>query len=178
MGLFGSPKIEGNELQQCLAYFEDETKVITFQTKEADLYNNAMVKYGNSITENASAATEACKAVKRLTQAAAEICRRHEEIKNIPTAAQGMRYAWHITFLANVTWASGTAAAIEAMANGMNPNTQYVQQLVVEYQQAWREADDEDKKFISRLKVSGEDIAKIMYRSTKAAAVDDWKPKD
>jgi hypothetical protein len=176
MGLFSNPKIEGDELQQCLAYFEAETKVITFQTKEADIYNNAMVKYGNSIIKNTLAAKEACKAVKRLTQSAAEVCKRHEEIKDIPTAAQAMRYAWHLTFLANLAWASATAAAIEAMANDMDPNVLYVQQLVEEYQKAWRIADDEDKKFINRLKVSGEDIAQIMYRATKASEMDDWEP--
>jgi len=62
MGLFGSPKIDGVELQQCLKCFEDETRVLTFQTKEADLYNNAMVKYLNSIKENPIAAKEAVKA--------------------------------------------------------------------------------------------------------------------
>jgi hypothetical protein len=175
MGLFGSPKIDGNELQQCLACFEAETKVIAFQTREADLYNNTMVKYGNSIMENPSAAIEACKAAKRLSQAAAEVCRRHGEIKDVPTAASIMHFAWHVTFLANAAWASATAAAIEAMAKGMNPNTMYVQQLVEEYQRAWRRADDEDKKFLKRLKVNAEDIAEIVARATTIdAADDDW----
>ncbi len=66
--MFGSPKIDGKELQECLAYFEVQTKVVTFQTKEADLYNNTLVKYGNSITENPLAASEACKTAKRLSQ--------------------------------------------------------------------------------------------------------------
>ncbi len=43
MGLFGSPNIDGIELQQYLAYYEAEIKIITFQTKEADLYNNVMM---------------------------------------------------------------------------------------------------------------------------------------
>jgi len=177
MGLFGSPKIDGKELQECLACFETETKVIAFQTKEADLYNNAMVKYGNSIMENPLAASEACKAAKRLSQAATEILRRHEEIKNVPTAASAMHFAWHATFLANAAWASATVAAIETMVKGMNPHTMYVQQLVEEYQKAWRRADDEDKKFLKRLKVSAEDIAKIVARATAIDATDDWEPK-
>jgi len=176
MGLFGSPKIDGNELQQCLACFEAETKVIAFQTKEADLYNNAMVKYSNSIMENPSAAMEAYKAAKRLSQAATEILRRHGEIKDVPDAASLMHFAWHATFLANAAWASATAMAIESMAKGMSPNTVYVQQLVEEYQKAWKRADDEDKKFLKRLKVNAEDIAKIITRATSAAK-DDWVPQ-
>ncbi len=178
MGLFGSPKIDGKELQECLACFEAETKVIAFQTKEADLYNNALVKYGNSIMENPLAASEACKAAKRLSQAATEILRRHEEIKNVPVAASAMHHAWYVTFHANTAWASATAKAIEAMAESMNPHTMYIQQLVEEYQKAWRWAENEDKKFLKRLKVSAEDIAKIVARATTIDETDDdWEPK-
>ena len=176
MGLFGSPKIDGKELQECLAYFEAQTRVVTFQTKEADLYNNAMVKYGNSITENPLAAREACKAANRLAQSATEVLRRHQEIKNVPAAASAMHYAWYVAFDANRTWALATSKAIEAMAEGMDPHTMYVQQLVGQYQKAWRKADDEDKKFLKRLKVSGEEIAKIVARATSIDATDDdWE---
>jgi protein involved in sex pheromone biosynthesis len=178
MGLFGSSKIDGYELQQCLAYFEAQTKVIAFQTKEADIYNNAMVKYGNSIMGNPVAASEARKAAKRLSQAATEVLRRHEELKNVPTAASAMHHAWYATLYANAAWASATAKAVEVMAEGMNPNTIYIQQLVKEYKKAWRRAEDEDKKFLKQLKVSAEDIAKIVARATAIDATnDDWEPK-
>jgi hypothetical protein len=174
----GSPKIDGNELQECLAHFEAETKVIAFQTKEADLYNNRTVKYSNSITVNPLAASEACKAAKRLSLAATEILRRHNEINNVPVAASAMHHAWYVAFYANAAWAHATAKAIEATAEGMNPNTMYIQQLVKEYQKAWRWADDEDKKFLKRLKVNAEDIAKIVASATTIdAADDDWEPK-
>ena len=177
MGLFGSPKIDGSELQECLACFEAETRVIAFQTKEADLYNNAMVKYGNSIMENPLAAKEMKKAAKRLSQAATEILKRHEEIKNVPVAASAMHHAWYVAFYANAAWASAMVAAIESMAEGMNPNMMYIQQLVEQYQEAWRRADDEDKKFLKRLKVGAEDIAKIVARATTIDATDNWEPK-
>lgn len=177
MGFFDSPKIDGKELQECLTYFEAETKVITFQTKEADLYNKVLVKYGDSIMENPLAASEACKAAKRLSQSATEVLRRHKEIKKVPVAASATHFAWHVTLLAYSAWVSATVAETEAMANGMNPQTMYVQQLVQEYQEAWRRADDEDKKFAKRLKVSAGDIAKILARATTIDATDDWEPK-
>ena len=179
MGLLGKSKIDGDELKECLTYFEAQTKVIAFQTKEADTYNNAMVKYGNSITENPSAAEEACKAAKRLSKAAMEVLRRHDEIKYVPSAASSVHYAWHVTLLANATWASATASAIEAMANGMTPSTRYVQQLVKEYQKAWQDAQAEDKKFLQRLKVNAEEIAKIVTRATTINDVADnnWEPR-
>lgn len=173
-----TPKIDGKELQECLAFFEAETKVIAFQTKEADLYNNAMVKYGNSITENPMAASEARKASYRLSLAATEILRLHEEIKNVPVAASAMHYAWYLTFYANAAWASAAAKAIEAMAEGMNPNTMYVKQLYEESQKAWSRADNEDQIFLKQLKVSAEELAKIVARATTIhAADDDWEPK-
>jgi hypothetical protein len=177
MGLFGSPKIDGNELLLCLAYWEAQNKVTAFQTREADLYNNAMVKYGNSIGENPLAASEACKAAKRLSQAATEALRRHNEIENVPVAASAMHSTWKATFFANAAWASATAAAIEAMSKGMNPNMMYVQQLVKEYQKAWHRAQDEDKKFLKQLKVRAEDIARISRATTPDTADDDWEPQ-
>jgi len=178
MGLFGSPKIDGKELQECLAYFEAQTRVVRFQTREADLYNNVMVKYGNSITESPLAAREACKAANRLAQSATEVLKRHQEIRHVPAAASAMHWAWYVTFVANSTWALATSKAIEAMAEGMAPATVYVQQCVELYQKAWRKADDEDKKFLKRLKVGGEEIAKIVARATSAvAADDDWEPQ-
>jgi hypothetical protein len=177
MGFFGSPKIDGKELQECLTYFESQTKVVVFQTKEADLYNNALVKYGNSIMENPVAANEACKAARRLSLSSTEVLRRHEEIRNVPVAASAMHYAWYLTFLANADWASATTKAIEAMAEGMTPDTIYLQRLVEAYQEAWRRADDEDKKFLKRLKVSADDVAKIIVRANTYAANDNWEPE-
>jgi len=178
MGLFGSPKIGGKELQECLAYFEAQTRVVTFQSREADLYNNAMVKYGNSINENPSAAREACKATVRLTQSADEVLRRHQGISHVPAAASAMHYAWYVGFNAYRTWALATSKAIEAMAQGMQPHTGYLQQLVGEYEKAWRDAQDEDKKFVRRLRTTGEELAKIVARATAIDATGDaWEPQ-
>ncbi|MFC2063414.1 hypothetical protein ACFLS8_05700 [Chloroflexota bacterium] len=177
MGFFGDPKIDGYELKQCLDCFEAETNITAFQTKEADFYNDVMVKYSNSIMEDPSAAREASKAAKRLSQAATEIIRRHDEIKSVPSAASEMHYAWHVTFLANAAWASATAATMDAMANGLDPNLVYVAQLMEQYQTAWSRTQNEDKKFVKRLKVSSEEIERIIMRvNTEVAADDNWKP--
>ena len=178
MGLFGSPKIDSKEFQECLTYFEAQTRVVSFQTREADLYNNVMVKYGRSITESPLAAREACKAANRLAQSATEVLKRHQGIKNVPAVASAMHYAWYVTFDANKTWASATSKAIEAMAEGMNPNTMYIEQLVGQYQKASRRAEDEDKKLLKWLKVSREEIESIVARATSIDATeDDWEPQ-
>jgi hypothetical protein len=171
IGLFDSLKIDGKELQDCLAYFEAQTKVIAFQAKEADLYNNAMVKDSGYISEER-------KAVKRLSLAATEVIRRYENIENIPSVASQMHYAWHATFLANEAWASAWAEALEAIANSMSADMVDVQQLEKEYQRAWKWADEEDRKFLKRLDMSAEDIAEIAARATtEITANDSWEPE-
>ncbi len=184
MGLFGNPKIDGKELQECLTYIEAENKVIAFQTKETDLYNNAMVKYGDSIMENPLSAKDMTKAVKRLSQAATEILKRHEEIKNVPVAASAMHSAWHETFLANEAWASAMVAAIESnifalleATKGMTPQIEYAQQLAEEHHKAFRRAEDEYKKLLNRLKVGAEVKALITTHATRIDPTDDWKPE-
>jgi hypothetical protein len=168
--LFDSPEIDGKELQDCLAYFEAQTKVIAFQAKEADLYNNAMVKDSTDISEER-------KAAKRLSQAATEVIRRYEDIENIPSAASQMHYAWHATFLANEAWAYAWAEALEPMSNGMSADMAYVQQLEEEYQRAWKWADEEDKKFLKRLDMNAEDIAEIAARATtQMTESGSWEP--
>lgn len=171
IGLFDSPKIDGKELQDCLAYFEAQTKVIAFQAKEADLYNNAMVTDSNYTSEMH-------KAAKRLSQTAIEVIRRYEDIENIPSAASQMHYAWHATFLANEAWASAWAEALEAMANSISADMVYVQQLEEEYQRAWNWADEEDKKFLKRLDMSSDEIAEIAARAaTEMTDSDSWEPE-
>jgi hypothetical protein len=176
--------IDSKELQECLVYFEAETKVIAFQSKEADIFNSAMVEYGKSITESPLASKKMKISTNRLAQSAAEILRRHEEIKNIPFSASAMRSAWHVAFLVNAAWASAMVEAIESnifaflkQAKGMNPAIGYAQQLTLEFKKAWRGADEENKKLLKKLKVSAEDIEEIMARATTAATNDTWEPK-
>jgi hypothetical protein len=186
MGFFSTPKIDGKELQDCLAYFEAENKVLAFHDREAALFNSAMVEYGNSIMEKGPvAADDVKKAINRLDQAAAEILKRHEEVKNIPVAASAMHSAWHESFLANAAWASAMVAAIESnifalleMAKGMTPQIEYAQQLAKEHQKAFKRAQDEYKKLLNRLKVGAEVKNIIATHATAIDATDDWEPTE
>jgi hypothetical protein len=175
MGLFSKPKIGGDELQRCLAYYEAKLKVTAFQTKEADLFNNELVKYRTS-KKSPLAASEVCDAANRLVQAAHEVKRRHEGTKPVPNAALATHYAWHITVLCNTAWAEATLQTMEALANGWTPYYADVQQLAGKFQLAQHEAEREDKKFLRRLEIKTDAIAEIISRSIDAAATDNWQP--
>lgn len=174
MGLFGKPKIEGKELQECLTYLDALGKVLALYSRESVLYGKAMIPYGNSITENPTLAAEDMKkATKRLSKAATDILGRHEEIRNIPVAASATNSAWHATFLANITWTSSLVTAIEsniyallASAKGATPQIKHAQKVAIEYRKEWRRAEKKYKNFLKRLKISSEDFDKIVARAT------------
>lgn len=177
MGLLGNTQVVGDELQRCLAYYEAEFRVAAFQTREADLFNNALAQYSNAIAEEPMATSEVCAAANRLVQAAKEIIRRREEIQPIPEAAFSLHWAWHITSLAYAAWAQATLSAMEALANGTTPHYKYVRHLVGEHQTAWRKAQKEEKGFLKPLRIPENEIAKITSSSIDAAATDRWRPE-
>ena len=96
--LFGQPKIQGDELQKCLTYLAEEWKLKAFQEKEVDLYNNALLECGNSISTDSQAAKEVYRAAKRLVQSARELLKRRGKITSIPEAASAMYSAWQLTY--------------------------------------------------------------------------------
>ncbi len=177
MGLLGNSQVVGDELQRCLAYYEAEFRMTAFQTREADLFNNVLAKYGNSIIDDPVAANAVCAAADRLVQAAKEIVRRREEIQPIPEAAFSLGWAWHMTSFAYAAWAQATLSAIKALANGKTPHYKYVQHLVDEHQTALLRTRKEDKNFLKRLRIPEDEIERIVDRSIDAAETDSWRPE-
>ena len=175
--LFGEPKIQGEELHKCLAYLEEEFKLTAFQEKEADLYNNALVKYGKSISTDSHAAKEACQAANRLVQSAGEILRRREQIAPIPDAASATYFAWQLTYSDYSSWATAQAAAIEAVANGIEPISERVRELLLQSEKSREKAMKEMKKLIRRLKLSGNEAQKLFNNAIIVTKAEDWQPK-
>ncbi len=177
MGLFSSPRIEGEDLKRCLDYLESEVKVIAFQTRETDLFNSTMTQYVSSIRQNPTAAEEVYKAANRFVQASREVLRRHHEIKDIPEAATKARSVWRAALNATAMWAITSAEEIAGTITGMPPDWGYVQRLIDDYKRARRRAQAEDKSFIKRLELSAEDIAAIIARAAKDDSVyGNWQP--
>ena len=180
MGFFGEPKIQGDEFRKCLEYYEEETKLTVFQTKEADLYNNALVKYSRSISIGSNAAKEMCRAVNRLVQAANEILRRRAKMASIPSAASPMYFAWQIVFSDYQAWAEAQAAAVEAIASGMEPHGQRVRELLSQSEKSRNKAMNEEKKLLERLKhsgLTGDMVQKIFNDASAAIVAENWQPQ-
>jgi len=175
--LFSEPKIQGDELRKCLAYYEQELKFKVFQEKEADLYNNALIKYGRSISTDSRAAKEVRQAANRLAQSASEILERRGKMTSIPDAASAMYFAWQLTYSDYSAWATAQSAAIEAVTNGLEPHGERVRELLSQSEKSRHEAENEEKKLIKRLKLSGGEVQKLFSNASAAITAENWQPE-
>lgn len=179
--LFGEPKIRDDELRKYLAYLEEEWKLTAFQEKEADLYNNAVVKYSSSVSTNTHAAKQMCRAANRLAQSASEILRRRGKMASVPDAASAMYFAWQLTYSDYSAWATAQSAAIEAVANGMEPRSERVRGLLAQSEKSRNKAMNEEKKLLKRLKLSGltgDMVQKIFNDASAAITAENWQPEE
>ncbi len=173
------PKIEDEERERCLAYTEAVTNISAFWDRESALFNNTLVKYLDSITESPVAASEVCKAANRLVQAAQEVICRHEAI-HVPNAALRVQCTFSAFFLSLKEWAESNLVAMEALANGLTPHYEYVQQLMENYKSVWHEAQNEEKKLLKLLGLTTPEIEAILkqaYNSLDAVKDDNWQPE-
>jgi len=168
--LSDSTKFEGKELQDCLAYFEAQSKVIAFQVKEAELFDNTEITSDSYLSEMH-------KAAKRRSQAATEVLRRYKVIANVPSAASQVHRVWHATIIANEAWAAAYTAAFEAMANGKKADLISIQKLEEECQRMMKIADEEERIFVNQLGISDSRIDEMAtFITTEIHTNDTWKP--
>jgi hypothetical protein len=175
---FGEPQIEGDELQKCLTYLQEELKLAAFQNKEATLYQNASVKYGDVTSMDSHTLKEKCRTANRLAQAADEIVKRREQMGPIPDTASAAYSAWQLAYSDYSAWVSALSAATEAIADGIEPPVRQVLKLASQFQKSRYVARDEGKKFLDRLGLNGNTIQKLLNEAAVAVADDDWQPKE
>ena len=97
--LFGEPKLNPNELRECLDWLCEHYKLTVFQDREAELYNNTVLRDSDSMTTSPSAANRLLKAARRLVQAATELVVRYEKTKPLPEAVMLDHYGWGLVFM-------------------------------------------------------------------------------
>jgi len=175
---FGEPQIEGDELQKCLAYLQEELKLAAFQNKEATLYQNASVKYGDATSIDSPALKEKYRAANRLAQAADEIVKRRGKMGPIPDAASAGCSAWQLAYSDYSAWVSALSAAAEAIADGIEPPVRQVLKLASQFQKSRYAARDEGKKFLDHLGLDGNMIQKLLNGAAATVADDNWQPKE
>jgi len=82
--LFGEPKLDREEFNQCLKYLEEHYKLTTFQEKEADIYNEALTQYMPSLATDSHSAKEMLKVAERFKKAAHLLLTRSKQLVSVP----------------------------------------------------------------------------------------------
>ncbi len=168
---------EDDVSKQCLAYLQEEMKLAAFQTREAGLHNEVLLRYGASTAVDIKATSEIVKASERLAEAAEEILRRRRAITSVPDVASSVYFAWETVYQNYSAWASAQATAVSAIANGRVPVTKYVKKLFLEAEKARRKAEGEEKRLGKQLKFSGDEFRKMLNEASVAAENDSWQPQ-
>lgn len=169
-------KIDSSLLRECSDYLSEACRITAFHSRETELYDRALFQYGKQVGNDPKAAMEIQKAMDRLSQAAREALRRHEEIDQIPILASPMHHAWWYMLRAFSTWTSTRNKAITAERNGVVVEQTSIEKLMNEYRKAWIKAENEEKRLFKYLKLSNGDITKIAQQAENAVSAENWNP--
>lgn len=163
---------------QYLAYHGELAKLMAFQSKEADIYNNALVVYRSSMITSDKAAQEMCRTARRLVESAKAIVNYISRMLTLPDVIATTHFFWQKTFLDYQAWAEAQAAAIEAIAAGMEPAGERVHELLLQAEKSEREAMKAEEKLVRRLGVKPSDIQQSLNNALVAVEKENWQPKD
>ncbi|GAH81157.1 unnamed protein product [marine sediment metagenome] len=119
--LFGEPKLNREEFNQCLKYLEEHYKLTTFQEKEADIYNESLTQYMPSLTTDSHSAKEMLKVAERFKKAAHLLLQRSKQLVSVPETAGALHFAWQIVFSDYIAWVDAQYAVYAAIAEGKPP---------------------------------------------------------
>lgn len=170
-----TPKIKEDESEKCLTYLEQEYKLAAFQDREAERFNHALLRYGNSNYSD-SIAQQMCPAALRLADAAREIVKRRHDMTSIPDVASNMYSAWLLTSAEYLAWTEAQVAAMAALSQGLEPSGSQLQKLLLQSEKTRRKAMNEEQKLLKRFRLSSDEISRILNNAITAVEAADWQP--
>lgn len=161
-----------------LAYYEELAKLTIFQTKEADLFNSILMKYGYSTSYDRQAVNELARAAQRLLNSTTELNRRAAKLPPLPDEISRLRSFWRKTFNDYLAWSQAQAASIEAMAEGRKPMTKRVRELFKVSERSQKVAANEDMRIIQLLKIKPSALQMALDNATIASESENRQPQD
>jgi len=185
MGFFSrEPTIEGDERQECLAYYEEEKKLRLLYERVEQLFDKRVGKYENELFQARKAGMDFMSSLEKIgevtehiSQAATEIVKRKKEMRPAPSAASAMASAWEAAYLdyealrnpSNIV-ASSDIVKVEAKREG-------TKELFTKFDKSLRRAWKEEKEFLKRLKLTSDEGQRILDNASRATAADKWLRK-
>ena len=174
-----SAAMDALERQRCLEYFAGEAKVRIFQEREADRYNEALVKHVENVATHKSSAEQLAGAGKRLRAAIREIWRRRaDELGAVPDQAFPLYLRWQERYETFDAWAEAKIAAIDAMADGGAPPSTRLRTLEGNSQKAHTEAVQEERRFLKRVRLHPDSVDSMVVRPLmEEDESEEWLPR-
>jgi len=178
--LFGEPKLDREEFNQCLKYLEEHYRLTTFQEKEADIYNESLTQYMPSLTTDSHSAKEMLKVAERFKKAAHLLLKRSKQLVSVPESAGALHFAWQIVFSDYTAWVDAQYAVYTAIVQGKPPFAEHVQTLFRQQEESHQKALQEEKKLLKLLRANGltpSDIQRLTDKAFAAIEAENWQPK-
>lgn len=179
--LFGEPKLDREEFNQCLKYLEEQYKLATFQEREADIYNESLTQYMPSLTTDSHSAREMLKVAERFKKAAHLLLKRSRQLVSVPESAGALHFAWQAVFSNYTTWVDAQHAVYAAIAEGKPPFAERVQDLFRQQEESHQKALQEEKKLLKLLRANGltaSDIQRLNDKAFAAIEAENWQPDE
>jgi len=179
--LFGEPKLDKEEFNQCLKYLEGHYKLTTLQEKEADIYNESLTQYMPSLATDSHSAKEMLKVAERFKKAAHLLLQRSKKLVSVPESAGALHFAWQIVFSDYTAWVDAQYAVYTAISQGKPPFAEHVQALFHQQEKSHQKALKEEKKLLKLLRTNGLTFSDIQLLTDKAFAAieaDNWQPEE
>jgi hypothetical protein len=147
-----------------LTYYKEGTKVSSFQTREADRYNSALLIHGNDLS-NPESMQAMLAASERLARAAKDCIRRHSDISPVPDLAAEDYIAWSQVYMDYSAWADAQNDVFVALSQGYTPIAARVQQLMTAVENQRKVAERASKGLLQRARFNVNELAQMLKTS-------------
>ena len=185
MGFFSrEPMIEGDERQECLAYYEEEKKLRLLFERVEQLFDKRVGKYENELFQAKKAGRDFMSSLQKIdevteyiSQAATEIVKRKKQMRSAPSAASAMASAWEAAYLDYEAFRDPSNIVAGSDIVKVEAKRERTKELFTKFDKSLRRAWKEEKEFRKRLKLSSGEAQKILDDASRATAADEWLRK-
>ena len=162
----------------CLEYYTNEVRIRVFQDREAERFNDALLKYEKSLTSHPGLSEGLASAGRRIRAAIRELWkRRAEHLTPVPEPALLLYLLWQESCEAFEAWTEAKLSAIEDVAAGGAPPSARLKMLLARSEKTRREAEREEKRFLTTWRLHRASVQKMVVNPLIAEdELDDWWP--
>jgi hypothetical protein len=173
---FFRKSLPAEEREAALRYYEGSLKVSAFHEKEADTYNEELIRFQNSPQEAADLAALSA-AAERLIIASEEALRRHASLESeAPPVAAADFSSWHSVFDRTVKWSKANREALRLVSLGQDASSANAPSYLNLVSYFQRIAEGKSRDLLKRMQITQDDYARVSSAVKIALGEEDWSP--